>query len=103
MPSDEPGHEGELVWRDPAALPLTIDGEEVWRCPRRPLKDAPAYWAELMDAYDLFKRGHLPDPGHVSEQSARGLTLLRLTDQMVESCRQERIERERTRAARGAS
>jgi hypothetical protein len=93
--------QGERKWQDAAALPLAIDGEDVWRCPRRPLKDDPAYWDRLLWFYGLYKKGHLPDPGGVTEQSHKAMELFRILEDVTDDCAREKAERERRKAARG--
>ena len=87
-------------WQNQAALPLRIDHEEVFRCPRRPIKDDPAFWTRLLFYYGMFKKGHLPDPGAVSEQSARAMQLFALVDDAVALCQQELAARDRQRQGR---
>ena len=84
-------------WQNPAALPLRIDHEEVFRCPRRPIKDDPDYWRRLLFFYGMYKKGHLPDPGAVSEQSNKAMQLFGLVDDAVALCQQELAARDRQR------
>jgi hypothetical protein len=80
-------------WERKAALPLRIDHEEVFRCPRRPIKDDPGYWRRLLFFYGMFKKGHLPDPGAVSEQSNKAMQLFALLDDAVADCNREKASR----------
>jgi hypothetical protein len=94
---------GEEKWIDAAPIPLQIDGEEVRRCPRRPLKDDPRYWNRLLFFYGLYKQGHLPDPGAVTEQSHKAMELFQIIGDVADDCAREKAERERRKqAARGA-
>ncbi len=65
------------TWTNKALIPLKIDEEDWWGCPRRPIKDDPALWSELMFHYGMFKKGFLPDDGSPSAQAYRGIQLLR--------------------------
>jgi hypothetical protein len=80
------------VWRNPAHLPLTIDGEDTYRCPRRPIKDDPRFWARLMEYYGHYKNGFLPGPGGLDQQSARGMALLSMMHSCVQECAKEQGE-----------
>jgi hypothetical protein len=77
------------AWLDRAVLPIRIDGEEVWRCPRRPIKDDPGYWRRLLFFYGMYRKGHLPDPGAVSEQSNKAMQLFAIVDDVVAACAAE--------------
>ena len=81
------------LWQDRAFMPIRIDDEEVWRCPRRPVKDDPVYWQRLLFYYGMFKKGHLPDPGAVSEQSNKAMQLFALLDDAVADCSREKASR----------
>ena len=87
-----PGDQGG-AWLDHAVLPIRIDGEEVWRCPRRPIKDDPGYWRRLLFFYGMFKKGHLPDPGAVSEQSNKAMQMFAIVDDVVADCAAEQANR----------
>ena len=87
-----PGDQGG-AWLDRAVLPIRIDGEEVWRCPRRPIKDDPGYWRRLLFFYGMYRKGHLPDPGAVSEQSNKAMQLFAIVDDVVAGCAAEQAER----------
>lgn len=81
-----------MVWQNRARLPLKIDGEEAWRCPRRPIKDDPAGWERLMFYFGLFKKGHLVDDGAITGQSAYCMKVFRILDAMVNEVEQDKIE-----------
>ena len=99
--TDQDDPMGGKVWRRPAQLPLTIDGELVWRCPRRPLKDDPTYWQRLLLHYDLFRDGHLPDEGGVSSQSFKAISLFGVVADTMAECDRDRDEQAAARRARG--
>lgn len=87
-------------WVNGAILPLKLDGEDAHQCPRRPIKDDQAYFTRLLWFHGLYRQGHLPDSGGVSEQSYRGLTLLQLVDGAVEEVKKEHRDRAARRQAR---
>lgn len=49
-------------------MPIRIDGEEWFRCPRRPLKDDPRWWEEFLALFAMYKKGFLPEHGGVQDQ-----------------------------------
>jgi hypothetical protein len=87
----QPARDGS--WLDRAALPIRIGHEEVWRCPRRPIKDDPGYWRRLLFFYGMYKKGHLPDPGAVSEQSNKAMQLFGVLDDAVAECSAAKADR----------
>jgi hypothetical protein len=93
---------GEKVWRNPALLPLTLDDENVWRCPRRPIKDDPLYWQKLLFHYGLYKSGFLQDEGGVTSQSFKAMVMFGIIDDAMAECGKEKAERETARQLRSA-
>lgn len=87
-------------WENKAALPLKLDDEEHWRCPRRPVKDDPGFFRRLFFFHGLYKKGQLPAKGGVVDQSDRMMNLLRLVDHAEDEVRAELQERQRRRANR---
>lgn len=88
------------TWENPASVPLQLDGEDQFACPRRPVKDDPLYFKRLMFFYGLYQKGTLPDSGGVMDQSERGLTLLRLVENIESEAEKELRERQQKKAAR---
>ncbi len=75
--------EGELAedsWVKPAYMHVTIDGEDIYHCPRQTLHQQPKQWSRLLQFYHLYKSGHLPDPGAVVEQSNVLMEAFRIID-----------------------
>lgn len=87
----------ENTWEAPALNPLQIDGEDVYACPRRPIKDNPLFWSRLMALYRGFTQGFLPDDGNISAQSARGWSLLTILDGYVNEAKNELFENAKKR------
>lgn len=79
-------------WHKPAVTPIEIDGKETWACPRRPVKDDPAFFGELMSLYGLYKEGVLADEGSIMSQSQKYVTLMRLVHNTVAECHAEMRE-----------
>lgn len=83
------------VWIDRAILPVKLDGEEQYQCPRRPVLDDPHYWSDLFAFWRGFKNGLLPDDGNIMAQSARGWKLLSLLDAYMSGAEAERLQQTR--------
>ena len=91
--------DGRPTWVDGAAMPLEIDEEEVHRCPRRPILDDPRGWERLLTYNTLYQRGFLPDAGGVSEQSAKGIAMLRMLAIATDDCIRDAAEQQQKRQA----
>jgi hypothetical protein len=92
--------DGIPIWLRPAQVPMMLDGEEVYRCPRRPLKDDPAYWGRLLTHYGNFEKGLLPDAGGVVDQSNKAMSLFGIMADVTAECSREKAEREAIKLAR---
>lgn len=51
--------------------------------------------------YNLFKQGHLPDAGSISEQSFRAMNLFGFIGAYVEECQEKKQEDENARRRSG--
>jgi hypothetical protein len=58
----------------------------VWVCPRRPVKDDPAYFGAVMSLYGLYKEGVLADEGAIYSQATKYVTTMRLIHSTVDEC-----------------
>jgi hypothetical protein len=87
-------------WHKPAHLPLTLNGEETWACPRQTLFEQPQEWNRLFMLYGLFKRGFLPEAGAVLDQSNKLLQAFRIMDEVNFDC--DESEAAERRAAQGS-
>lgn len=85
---DEPA-----VWHNPAALPLTIDGEETFACPRQSLRENPAYWNRILTYYGMYQQGFMPGPGAVMDQSNKAIEIFRVLDAVNRECDAELTRR----------
>lgn len=92
----------EANWVKPSALPTTIQGEEVYFCPRQPLREDPRTWGRLLMFYQMFKSGHLPDAGSIVDQSNVMIETLRLMEEENLNCDQVLQDREKAKKARNA-
>lgn len=88
------------AWENKAKLPLSLDGEDSPQCPRRPIKDDPQLFRTVLTYHSWWLKGFLPDAGGITDQSARGMTLLTLVDQAINEARAELQERARRKSAR---
>jgi hypothetical protein len=73
-----------------ATLPLTIDGEQDFTCPRRPLLDDPAPYNELFSYANALQSGILPDDGGLQSQPHRLMQLVKLVGYFRSECAAER-------------
>jgi hypothetical protein len=79
-------------WIDKAVVPMVFDGVETWACPRRPVRDDPACFAELMGLYALYAEGVLADDGAIMSQAVKYVTLMRLVHSVVTECQVQQRE-----------
>lgn len=70
----------EMQWVNPARLPLDMDGEEWWACPRQDLKERPDAWGHMLNYYGMFRKGFLPQTGAVMDQSNYAVEVFRILD-----------------------
>jgi hypothetical protein len=75
-----------------AVIPDTFDDEDYFGCLRRPVKDDPGFFSELMSLYGLYKEGVLADEGSISSQATRYVTLMRLVHGVVNECHAKQRE-----------
>lgn len=80
-----------------SALPLTFDGEDVWRCPRLPLKEDPDNIGQVLWYYSLYRKGNLPEAGGLMDQPGLLMDMFRVIDNAVadvEAHKQEEREQQ---------
>ena len=77
---------GEPIWHKPAPLPLTVDDEERYDCPRQHLRENTGYWHTILLYYGMYKKGHLPQSGAVTDQSNKAIELFQLLDDVNAQC-----------------
>lgn len=85
---------GKERWIKPALLPITIDGENDFSCPLRPIKDDPVGWNEMLLLYGYYQKGFLPEDGGVVDQSAYAMSLFQIVDAAKSECEDELRARE---------
>lgn len=87
-------------------LPLTMDDEELDRCPLRAFLEDPHGYNDLFHRHRMAKEGYLSDPGLWPDQSAAFVELstviMQATDEANESNRRKK-EREANEARRAAA
>lgn len=64
-------------------IPQIMDGEELKRCPRRPVLDHPTSLEWFFRLYSWYKKGHLPDAGSYLDQAAAMSQLVEIFDRAV--------------------
>lgn len=85
---------------------MILDGEELRRCPRRPILENPEYFGELFWLYRQHKAGYTSEPGGLSDQPGKLMNCFREIDVAmikVDKFREEQEERKRRRAARAGA
>ncbi|MEJ6846754.1 hypothetical protein [Sinorhizobium fredii] len=90
---DEP--DGPENWINPAHLPLTLMGEEIWACPRQPLREEPLKWAWMLKFYGMYRKGHLPNVGAIADQSNKAIEIFRILDHLNDACDREELDKPR--------
>lgn len=81
---------------DNAQLPLKLNGEEVWRCPRRPVLEEPDGFRFWLGLYRNYQLGVLPDPGSWLEQASMTVEVFKVLDYAYSRVEEHRAsERER--------
>ena len=81
----------------PARGRLELRGEVLERCPRRPLLDAPQFWAEVFWLYQNWSKGILPDGSTLRTNPAKLIEVIRHMDDAMAEAKLEREEREQRR------
>jgi len=79
-------------WLKPAHLPMTVDGEQSYACPRQDLKRRPQEWHVMLLYYGMYKKGHLPQAGAVMDQSNKAIELFRVLDDVNAECDAAQLE-----------
>ena len=72
-----------------AEMPIRIDDEEIWTCPRRPILDHPEFFAEVLGAYRDYQKGFLPEPGGTMSQPKRLMQCFKVIEHTVNECSAE--------------
>lgn len=77
---------------------MVMDGEEIYRCPRRPILDQPEFIATVIGQYRTYMRGYLPDAGSLEDQGYRYTVLMGIVENAVTEAQAEIDRRERRKA-----
>jgi len=87
-------------WHKPARMPLMVDGEETYACPRQDLLQRGAVWNQMLLYYGYFKKGHLPQACAVMDQSNKAMEVFRIIDDASAEADQALLDKDKARAAR---
>ena len=80
-PTASPSPDGTWwAWHNPAAQGLKFDGEDIYCCPRQPLRSDVKFWNQLFLYFGAYKQGYLPQSGAVMDQSNKAMELFRIVD-----------------------
>lgn len=80
-----------------AVIPMRMDGEDYYRCPRRPFLDQPELVNSVLSAYQSYIKGYLPDPGSLEDQGYRYVVSMFLVDAAVNEAKEELDRRARSK------
>ena len=83
-----------------ATNPITLDGELMVRCPRRPLLDRPDHIRELFWLYSNYVEGILPQRGGLDDQPVKLMASIRLLKGAQDEAQREKTETDRKRSTR---
>jgi hypothetical protein len=89
-----------------ATIPLVLDGENLWRCPRRPYLDRPDWYNSIWQSVSYEEKGMLTEPGTWLDQPAKlveGSTVVRTAHAEAEDTKRKAEERRRSAAAHAAN
>lgn len=82
--------------------PLEFDGQELKRCPRRPLLDETDYFDNIFDVYSWYKQGHLPEEGTWRDQPAKFCSTMRAMERAFNEADDEKRAREESKRNRAS-
>ena len=81
-------------------VPVSIMGEDSYRCPRRPILEDSAAFSYYLRLYRQYRQGTMPEPGGMLEQCALTMDIFSVLDQVyyeVEKHQAEERHKERNR------
>ena len=73
-------------WHNPAYMPITLDGEDTYACPRQTLHEEPYFWGSLLKYYGFYLKGYLPEDGSIISQSNALIDAFRILDTVNAEC-----------------
>lgn len=83
---------------------MKLDGEDLLRCPRRPILDNPEFYSRLFGRYRHYQKGHFFEEGAIGSQPALLMECFDVMDQtldVVENYRREQEAKKRARKRKG--
>ncbi|WP_162742359.1 hypothetical protein [Nitratireductor sp. OM-1] len=83
-------------------MPVTILGDTLYSCPRQNLHQNPQYWSWLLKFYGFYKKGFLPGPGGILDQSNKAIEVFRILDDANDQCDRVEDEKRKKRGAKGS-
>lgn len=82
----EEGEDPRDTWVNPAFMPITLDGEDTYACPRQTLYQNPGEWNELLKYYGFYTKGFLPETGSIIDQSNALIEAFQILDGVNSEC-----------------
>lgn len=59
-------------------VPYQLDGEDFYRCPRRPIYEEPEMWSEVLSSFYDYQANRYPEAGGMQDQPYQYLELMRV-------------------------
>lgn len=100
----DPDKGEEDVWENvsPTQIPLQDEhGRDDYACPRQGLREQPLEWSRMLTYYRMYQKGHLPDRGATSDQSAFAMQVFGIFDDANADC--DRMIEDKEAARRAAA
>ncbi len=79
-------------------VPLSFDGEDLFRCPRRPLLDETEDFSHIFNVYGWYKNGMLPDEGTWRDQPNKFVQVMTIMDRTLNEAERQNMDT-KTKAA----
>lgn len=97
----EQGEDPAEAWLKPAAMPMILDDEESYACPRQSLREQPYQWQRVLAIYSMYRQGFLPARGAVLDQSHQAIEVFQILDAVNAECDAE-LEKKAAKGRRGS-
>lgn len=92
-------------WKNPAVLPVEMDGEPYYGCPARMMKDEPHKLATVFGYYGMYKKGVMVEAGGLKDQPGLLMEMFGIIESANHEAQEEmkrRTKKKKARAGRAA-
>ena len=76
-------------------MPMNFDGENIFRCPKRPYLEKQAWFDRLLMIWHWSEKGHFADEGTYMDQANSVTTLIPVINTSKNEAENAKAERER--------